>query len=398
VRTWPLYAGGFLGPFGGAMVTPMLPELAHGLHTTIPTAAWGLTAYMIPFAALMLVSGTFGERWGRTRTVQVAYVVYALASLACSLAPSAGWFLTGRAAQGAANAFTSPLLVAAISDAVPADVLGRALGRFGSLQAAGQAFAPLIGGGAAALDYRWAFVASALAAGGLALLPPSDAVSGRPAGDAARWRALANRRLVVSCAVAFCLYLATSGLMLLVALRSGDRFGLGPDARGLVVAAFGTAGLVTGARLGRLADRFGIPGFGVMTLLGFAATVALSGTVPVLWLLVACVAGAGASSTAGRVVVNTLAVRSTPTNRGGATSMTLAWQFLGSALAPVILLPIYTGRPALAFSVAAAVTLPAVAILAATRFASSLREPPRREPPRREPPRRDQELRRDQEV
>jgi ACDE family multidrug resistance protein len=154
------------------MVTPMLPELRDGLHTTLTTAAWGLTAYMIPFAALMLFSGTLGEHWGRARTVRIAYAVYAVASLGCALAPTAMPFLAGRGLQGAANAFTSPLLVAAISDLVAADRLGRSLGRFASLQAAGQAFAPLVGGAAAAFDYRWAFVASAAAAVLLAAAPP----------------------------------------------------------------------------------------------------------------------------------------------------------------------------------------------------------------------------------
>jgi MFS family permease len=180
---------------------------------------------------------------------------------------------------------------------------------------------------------------------------------------AGRWRALANRRVVVSCAIAFCLYLATTGLQLLVALRAGDRFGLGPDVRGLVIAAFGTAGLLTGARMGRLADRFGIRSFGLAVLGGFGACVLLCGLAPSLWLLLVLVAGAGVTSTASRVTVNAMAVRSTPANRGGATSMTQAWQFLGSALAPVLLLPIYTSGAVAGFTVAAAVMIPAAAVL-----------------------------------
>lgn len=169
-RLWPLYAGGLLGPFGGAMVTTMLPELAEGLHTSLATAASSLTVYLVPFAAIMLVSGTLAEHWGRARTIRWAYLVYALASLACALAPTAATFLGARAIQGAANAFTTPLLVAAISDLVGPTRLGRSLGVFGGMQAAGQAFAPLVGGIAAALDYRWAFVSAAAAA---ALWAPS---------------------------------------------------------------------------------------------------------------------------------------------------------------------------------------------------------------------------------
>ncbi len=385
-RLWPFYAGGFLGPFGGAMVTPMLPELSAGLDASLTTVAWALTVYLIPFALVMLVSGTLGETWGRARTVQVAYLAYAAASVVCAAAPSAGLFLCGRGLQGTANAFTSPLLVAAISDAVPRAGLGRALGRYSSMQAAGQAFAPLVGGTAAAIDYRWAFLASALAAGGLALMPPRDPAPADAPHDAAapvedrgpgieattavtstdRWRALANRRLALACAVAFGLYLSTTGFMLLVALLAGDRFGLGPGARGLVVAAFGAAGLVTGGRLGRVADRVGMRPFGVVALVVFAVTTALAGLVTALWLLASAVAVCGASSTGARVVVNTLAVTSTPANRGGATSMTLSLQFLGAASAPLICLPVYGVDAALSFAVAACGALGAAVLLAVT--------------------------------
>lgn len=367
-RMWAFYIGGFLGPFGGAMVTPMLPELASGLDTSLSTAAWALTAYLIPFAGIMLVSGTLAESWGRARTVRGAYVVYAVASIGCALAPTAGLFLGGRALQGAANAFTSPLLVAAISDAVPRERLSRSLGWYASMQAAGQAFAPLVGGGAAAFDYRWAFVASALAAAGLAFVPPSDAAPAEPGAAGAltawgRYKALANRPLALACAVAFGLYLSTTGLMVLVALLGGDRFGLGPDARGLVIASFGVAGLATGRVLGRLADRFGLGRAGVTALLVFAAVTAAAGVVPAVWMLVAAVATAGAASTAARVVVNTLAVTSTPENRGGATSMTLSWQFLGSAIAPLVLLPVYHRAMSASLTVAAAGAVAAAVLL-----------------------------------
>lgn len=381
---WPLYTGGFLGPFGGAMVTPMLPELRDGLHTTLAVAAGSLTAYLIPFAAIMIVSGTLAERWGRHRTVQLAYLAYAAASLVCALAPGIAVFLTGRGLQGAANAFTSPLLVAAISDIVPRERIGRALGHYGSMQAAGQAFAPLVGGAAAALDYRWAFAVSAAAALALALVPPPDTtpasdatpVPSTGAGAGPRWRALLNRRLAVACAVAFGLYLATSGVLLLVALLAGDRFGLGPDARGLVVASFGIAGLLGGSVLGRLADRFGIGPFGIAALVALAAAVVSAGYSGSVAVLVVLTAACGASSTASRLAVNTLAVTSTPSNRGGATSITMAWQFLGSALAPLAFLPVYHAGVTPGFWAASTGAVLGVAVLLVFRPAASHQAPP----------------------
>lgn len=225
---WPLYAGGFLGPFGGAMTNTMLPELADGLGTNVSGASAAVTAYMIPFAGLMVVSGTIAAAWGAARTVRRAYVVYALASLGCIVAASLGPFLGGRALQGAANAFTTPLLIAMIAELVPAERLGRALGAYASLQAAGQAFAPFVGGLAAGIDYRWAFGATAVAALFLAAVTPSPPRDARAAVPRPRWRALANLALGRASAIALCSQFAATALMLLAAVLASDRFGLAP--------------------------------------------------------------------------------------------------------------------------------------------------------------------------
>ena len=76
---------------------------------------WAITAYLVPFAALQLVSGTIGERLGITRTVRIAYVAYAALSVLAAFAPSIEVFIGARALQGAANAFLTPLLLAALA-------------------------------------------------------------------------------------------------------------------------------------------------------------------------------------------------------------------------------------------------------------------------------------------
>jgi len=135
----------------------MLPEMGDSLDVSVATAATSLTAYLVPFAVLMLISGTLAERFGRRRTVQVGYIVYTLASIGCAVAPSFAVLMIARVVQGGSNAFTTPVLVAAVSDATPRERLGRALGLFGSMQATGQAMAPLVGGLAASVDWRLAF-------------------------------------------------------------------------------------------------------------------------------------------------------------------------------------------------------------------------------------------------
>ena len=59
----PFYLGGFMGPFGATVILPMFPELRRSFNVSSQAIGWGFTAYLLPFALLLLVSGTLGERW-----------------------------------------------------------------------------------------------------------------------------------------------------------------------------------------------------------------------------------------------------------------------------------------------------------------------------------------------
>ncbi|MER5387931.1 MFS transporter [Saccharopolyspora sp. NPDC002686] len=175
----PLYVGGLLGPFGGGIVSAMLPELGRSFGVSEGAAATSLTAYLLPFALVMLVSGSLGERWGLARSIRFAYVGYVLAALLAVVAPWFWAFQVSRALQGVANAFTTPLLLAKLAAVTPKDRLGRALGTYGAMQAIGQTTAPLVGGLAAEGAWQWAFVGLAAVAAVLAVGPlPADEPDG----------------------------------------------------------------------------------------------------------------------------------------------------------------------------------------------------------------------------
>ncbi|MFV0457723.1 MAG: MFS transporter [Actinomycetales bacterium] len=349
---WPLYIGGFLGPFGAPVVTTMLPEMQQDLGGSITQLSTTLSAYLFPFALCMLFSGTLAERFGRRRTVRAGYLVYTLAAIACALAPTLETFTLARVVQGAANAFTTPVLVAAISDAVPASRLGRSLGLFGSMQATGQAMAPLIGGLAADVDWRLAFWGTALVSAMLATMPPQDSEQTSVAG-LERWKALANRQLGLASLTAALAFLTTMAMAVVAALYVRDVFGLSASVSGLIVAVFGLSGLATGRQTGGLLDRFGrVRAGGYLHLIlgifcavtGIVGTLALPSPIPLI-LVVVSIAIAGAAATGTRTVVQGLAVTSAPTNRSGATSVMLACQFSGAALAPLLWVPIYESQP-----------------------------------------------------
>ncbi|MGQ0573285.1 MAG: MFS transporter [Pseudonocardia sp.] len=357
-----LYAGAFLGPFGGGITVAMLPELGVSFGVSAAAATASVTAYLLPFAALMLVSGTLGERWGRRRTVVVAYLLYVVASVACALAPTLTLLLAARAVQGVANAFTTPLLLAALAAVSAPERLGRALGWSGSLQAFGQTSAPLVGGLAAEVDWRLAFAVTAvvallLAAAGI----PDDGRPGRAGG--VRLAAALQPRVLRLGAVAAVGWGCLGGLAFLVALRLEIGFDAGAGTRGLVLTGLGLAGMLTARLVGSLADRAGPrrcvlagAGVGALLVVGIGIAPALA-AVALLWAV------AGTAQQLVLVGVNALVFAGPAANRGGAMSVVLAVRFLGGGLAPVALTPVYLGAPVLGFLLPAALLVVLVPVL-----------------------------------
>ncbi len=360
-----LYAGAFLGPFGAGITVAMLPELGSSYGVSPGTASLSVTAYFLPFAAVMLFSGTLGERWGRRRTVVVGYAGYVLASLACILATTFPLFLAARALQGVANAFTTPLLLAALGAAAAPNRLGRALGWFGSLQAAGQTSAPLFGGIAAEADWRFAFVGVAVVAGVLSLIGiPEDRVA-----DSARRERLASalrdalRPDVLRIGLASALgWGCLTGLSFMVALRLEEGFAIGAGPRGLVLTAAGVAGLLTARLVGGSVDRIGRrrsvligAGAGALVVVGV-------GTLPGVWTVALAWAAGGVATQLLLVGVNALVLGS-ERNRGGAVSVVQSLRFGGGALSPVAFTPLYHADPLAGFLVPAGLLVLAVPAL-----------------------------------
>ncbi|MHC1557635.1 MFS transporter [Actinomycetospora sp. C-140] len=366
-----LYAGAFLGPFGGGITASMLPELGADLGMTPAAASSSLTAYLLPFALLMLVSGTLGERWGARRTVRIAYVAYVMFSLLGAVATTGWLFLGARALQGAANAFTTPLLLASLAAATPPERLGRSLGVMGSLQAAGMTFAPLVGGIAAALDWRGAFVgvavvAAVLAAVGLPAAPARDTErsgagpEGTDPADRPRLRDAWRPSVLRLGLVAGLAWGALGGLAFLVALRVEDAFALGAGLRGALLTGFGIVGLLTARLIGGGVDRVGPA---VAVRVGAVAAAVLVAAVGVLSsaLAVAVVwALAGATAQLVLVGVNTLVLRG---GTAGGVSVVQALRFLGASASPAVFLAPYHLSPAAGFGLAGVVLLGAATLV-----------------------------------
>ncbi|MCC6222716.1 MAG: MFS transporter [Thermoleophilia bacterium] len=323
------------------MVTPLIPTVADGLDTSAGLVALSLTTYTLPFAAFQLVSGTVAERLGGARVVRAGYLAYAIAGALCALAPEIWTFLTARALAGTANAFLSPILLAALSEAVPRRVLGRSVGTFAAVQTAGLTLAPLVGGALGELSWRLAFAvvagASLLLAATRLDLHHADR-EGRPR---TTLRALANRELGLLAGAAAAGYVGFTGIGFLVALVAAEEFALGAGATGLLVASYGIGGMLLGRFGGTAADRLGRPLTALSGCAACSAGVLALAFTPTAWALGLVFFVVGCASAFAWAGLNTITVESFPQSRAGAVSVFSAFKFAGLAAAPLIYMPLF---------------------------------------------------------
>ena len=142
----------------GSIVNVALPAMEAGLGTNAAGAQWIVNAYLLPLGALVLIGGALGDHYGRRRMLTAGVALFGLACLACAVAPSLGWLLAARAAQGAGAALIAPNSLAILATAFSGAARGRAVGTWAAAGAAGGALAPVIGGWITdALSWRWAF-------------------------------------------------------------------------------------------------------------------------------------------------------------------------------------------------------------------------------------------------
>ncbi|KAB2822748.1 MAG: MFS transporter, partial [Candidatus Dadabacteria bacterium] len=72
----------------GTAVNVALPALQEKLGATITNAQWVIEAYTLFLAALILVGGALGDRYGRRRVYAFGVALFALSSVLCGLSHS----------------------------------------------------------------------------------------------------------------------------------------------------------------------------------------------------------------------------------------------------------------------------------------------------------------------
>jgi EmrB/QacA subfamily drug resistance transporter len=329
-----------LPSLGTSIANVALPTLSQVFHASFQDVQWVVLAYLLASTTLIVSVGRLGDLTGRRRLFLAGILLFTLASLLCSAAPTLGWLLAARAIQGlgAASMMALALALAFVGETVPKAHTGRAMGLLGAMSAVGTALGPSLGG-ALIPGFGWRAIFLVMVPLGLLTLflayrslPPQPLEMGtdRPTFDTAGMLLLTltlaayalamtggrghfgplNLMLLGAAAVGGGLFvlaerwaafpllqlelfrdwslssgLAMSALVSTVMMATlvvgpfylSRTLGLNATQVGIVLSIGALVAALTGVPAGRLADRFGGPRMTVIGLIGLAAgSIALS--------------------------------------------------------------------------------------------------------------------------
>ena len=123
-----------------------LPAIGRDLGTGVAALQWTINAYTLTLAALIILGGSLGDRFGRRRVFLIGVGWFSAASLLCGLAPDAPTLIAARALQGVGGALLTPGSLALIQASFAPSDRARAVGAWSGLSGIAAAAGPLVGG------------------------------------------------------------------------------------------------------------------------------------------------------------------------------------------------------------------------------------------------------------
>ena len=318
-----------------SIVVLALPDIYRELDVSVSAVVWVLVSFNLVLAAAAVPAAHLAVRVGPARLTVAGLVLFAVASLACGLAPDLGTLLGARCAQAVGGAGA----VCAALELMPA-VYGserRAALRWAAAGAAGAALGPGIGGLLTEL-FSWQSIF-------LVQVPAAAALSAALAPVArgervARGPALAGRPHLAANAALALLSAALAAALFLLVLLLIEGWRLSPIAAAAAVTVLPICALLAAPLAGRVSGAGARAAAGVILIAGGLAGLALLPKASVaLTLPPQALVGAGLALALSALTEAALEGRSPQAVHGG---WTIASRHAGVVLGLVVLTPVFT--------------------------------------------------------
>jgi len=128
------------------IVNVALPTIRTDLGASGTQLEWVISAYMLAFAAGLIVSGSFGDLLGRQRIFVAGIAAFGLASLAAGLSQTPGELIAARVVQGFAAAAMIPQLLGTFRTIFDSEERGKVFGIYGAVLGFASAIGLVLGG------------------------------------------------------------------------------------------------------------------------------------------------------------------------------------------------------------------------------------------------------------
>jgi EmrB/QacA subfamily drug resistance transporter len=123
-----------------------LPTLARVLKASTTDLQWITDAYTLTFAALLIMAGALGDRFGRRRALLLGLVIFAAGSAWAALSGDSSILIAARAVMGVGAAFVMPATLSILTAVFPAKERAGAIGAWSAIAGVGIVVGPTLGG------------------------------------------------------------------------------------------------------------------------------------------------------------------------------------------------------------------------------------------------------------
>ncbi len=153
-----LLLGMFVSMIAGTVVSTSMPVIVHDLGGGQAAYTWVITSTLLTAAISTPIWGKLADLFNRKLLIQIALVIFVLATAAAGFAQDTNVLIAFRAVQGLGAGGLAALSQVIMADIISPRERGRYMGLFGAVMAVATVGGPLLGGWVTdTINWRWNF-------------------------------------------------------------------------------------------------------------------------------------------------------------------------------------------------------------------------------------------------